>query len=92
MATDWPSASLNPMIGLAAAVRAIPITDAISAYTRGAAFAEFQDAVKGTLTRGALADFVMLSDDVLNLPPERLASVNVVMTVAGGKVVHRRRP
>ena len=92
MATDWPSASLNPMIGLAAAVRWMPIADAIAAYTAGGAFAEFQDAVKGTIVRGALADLVVLSDDVLRAPADRLAAITVVTTIAGGRVVHQRRP
>jgi len=91
-ATDWPSAPLNPMIGLAAAARDIPIADAIAAYTRGSAFAEFQETAKGTIVRGALADLVVLSDDVLRMPGDRLGRVAVVTTIAGGQVVHQRRP
>ena len=92
MATDWPSASLNPMIGIAAAARVMPVADAIAAYTKGSAFAEFQDRDKGTIVRGALADLAVLTDDVLHVPPERIASVATVMTIVGGKVVHQRRP
>lgn len=92
MATDWPSASLNPMIGLAAAVRSMAIADAIRAYTTGSAFAEFQDASKGTIVRGALADLVVLSDDILSAPPDRISAITVVTTIAGGRVVHQRRP
>ena len=92
LGTDWPSASLNPMLGLAAAARAIPIADAMAAYTRGSAFAEFQDTKKGVLAPGALADLVVLSDDVLTLPVDRIAAVTAVHTIAGGKIVHQRRP
>jgi predicted amidohydrolase YtcJ len=90
--SDWPSASLNPLAGLANAARVVPIVDAIRAYTSGSAFAEFQDAAKGTITRGALADLVVLSDDILRQPGERVSSAVVVTTIAGGKVVHQRRP
>lgn len=92
MATDWPAAPLNPLLGLAAAAREIPTRAALAAYTSGSAFAEFQESTKGTIVRGAIADVVVLSDDILRLPPDRIAGVSVVTTIAGGKVVHQRRP
>lgn len=90
--SDWPSASLNPFIGLATAARVMPIADVVRAYTKGSAFAEFQDGEKGTIVRGALADLVVLSDDVLRVTPDRIGSIAVVATIVGGKVVHQRRP
>jgi hypothetical protein len=108
LGTDWTVAPLNPMLTLyAATTRAtldgkhpegwvpeqkISIVEAVSAYTSGSAFAEFQDQVKGTIARGKLADLVILSDDVFNIPPVRLKDVQVLTTIAGGKVVHQRRP
>ena len=106
--TDWAVAPLNPMLGLyAATTRAtldgknpggwvpeqkISIEQAVTAYTAGSAFAEFQDRDKGTLSRGKLADLVILSDDIFSIPPERLKEVQVLTTVMGGKVVHQRQP
>jgi predicted amidohydrolase YtcJ len=90
--TDWPSAPLDPFLGLAAASRVTPVADAIRAYTRGSAFAEFQDTSKGALVRGALADLIILSDDVLHVPSDRIPSIVVVTTIVGGGVVHQRRP
>jgi len=108
LGTDWTVAPLNPMLTLyAATTRAtldgqhpdgwvpeqkISITEAVTAYTSGSAFAEFQDAVKGTIVRGKVADLVILSDDVFSIPAARLKDVRVLTTVAGGKVVHQRRP
>jgi predicted amidohydrolase YtcJ len=108
LGTDWTVAPLNPMLTLyAATTRAtldgkhpdgwvpeqkISITEAVRAYTSGSAFAEFQDAVKGTIVRGKVADLVILSDDVFSIPAARLKDVQVLTTVAGGKVVHQRRP
>jgi predicted amidohydrolase YtcJ len=92
MATDWPAAPLNPMIGLAAAGAHVPIASAVAAYTSGSAFAEFQDSAKGTLARGMLADLIVLSDDIFALPPDRIGTTTVLTTIAGGKVVHQRRP
>jgi predicted amidohydrolase YtcJ len=106
--TDWPVAPLNPMLSLyAATTRAtldgknpngwvpeqrVSIGDALAAYTRTAAFAEFQERDKGTIGRGKLADLVILTDDVLNIPPERIKDVRVLMTIVGGKVVYGPRP
>ena len=106
--TDWTVAPLNPMLTLyAATTRAtldgahpdgwvpeqkISITEAVQAYTSGSAFAEFQDTVKGTIVRGKIADLIILSDDLFSIPAARLKDVQVLTTVAGGKVVHQRRP
>ena len=108
LGTDWTVAPLNPMLTLyAATTRAtldgkhpdgwvpeqkISIAEAVRAYTSGSAFAEFQDAVKGTIVRGKVADLVILSDDVFSIPAARMKDVQVLTTVAGGKVVHQRRP
>jgi predicted amidohydrolase YtcJ len=106
--TDWTVAPLNPMLTLyAATTRAtldgknpagwmpeqkIAIADAVAAYTSGSAFAEFQEFDKGTIARGKLADLVVLSDDIFNIPAERIKDVRVLTTVAGGKIVHQRNP
>jgi predicted amidohydrolase YtcJ len=106
--TDWSVAPLNPLLGLyAATTRAtldgknpngwvpeqkISIEQAIAAYTSGSAFAEFQDQDKGTLARGKVADFVILSADVFAIPSVQLKDVQVLSTVVGGTVVHQRQP
>jgi len=106
--TDWPVAPLNPLLSLyAATTRAtldgqhpggwvpeqkVSIGDGLAAYTRTSAFAEFQDRDKGTIARGRLADLAILTDDILNIPPERIKDVRVLMTIVGGKVVYQRRP
>lgn len=108
LGTDWSVAPLNPMLTLyAATTRAtldgrnpggwvpeqkITIAEAVAAYTSGSAFAEFQDADKGTLARGKLADLVILSADIFTIPPAQIKDVRVLTTIAGGKVVHQRNP
>jgi predicted amidohydrolase YtcJ len=91
--TGWPSAPLNPMLAIDVAVaRGVTVAEALSAYTRGSAFAEFQERAKGTIARGALADMVILSDDILAISASRIKDVRVLTTIAGGKVVHQRKP
>jgi len=50
------------------------------------------NSAKGTLARGMLADLIVLSDDIFALPPDRVGTTTVLTTIAGGKVVHQRRP
>jgi len=102
--TDWPVAPLNPMDTLyAATTRAtldgrnpggwfpeqrLSIEEAIEAYTLGSAYAEFQEHDKGSITPGKLADFVMLSDDILRMPATDLRRVRVLKTWVGGVEVY----
>jgi predicted amidohydrolase YtcJ len=50
----------------------------------------FDDARKGSIEPGKLADLIVLSDDILSAPAERIRDANVMMTVVGGKVVFER--
>ncbi len=90
--SDWPSSPLNPMLRLAAAAAYATAPAALTAYTNGSAFAEFQEREKGTLARGKLADMVILSDDVFAIPAPPIDGVKVLTTIVGGKVVHQRNP
>ena len=106
--TDWSVAPLNPLLGLyAATTRAtldgrnpngwvpeqkISIEQAVTAYTVGSAFAEFQERDKGTLARGKLADLVILSADIFSIPAVQLKDTQVLTTIVGGTVIHQRQP
>jgi predicted amidohydrolase YtcJ len=106
LGTDWYVAPLDPIQTLyAATTRAtldgknpngwvpeqkITIAEAVSAYTAGSAYAEFQESEKGTLERGKLADLVLLSDDIFTIPSAAIVNVKVTMTIVGGKVVFQR--
>lgn len=101
--TDWFVAPLNPMWGVFAAVtrrtldgknpggwvpeQKLTVQETVHAYTVGSAYAEFQEKTKGTLTPGMLADFVILSDDIFTVTPEKIWDVRVLKTFVGGKVV-----
>jgi predicted amidohydrolase YtcJ len=105
--TDWPVAPLDPMLGVYAAVtratldgknpggwipeEKITLPEAIEAYTMGAAFTEFQENEKGSISPGKLADMVILSDNIFELKPEAIRNVKVKTTIVGGKVVYGER-
>ena len=61
---------------------------AVEAYTREAAFAEFAEADKGTLEPGKLADLAMLSQDIFTVPLPELPKTRSLLTLVGGKIVN----
>jgi predicted amidohydrolase YtcJ len=70
----------------------ITVEEALKAYTWGSAYAAFQEKERGILAPGCLADFVVLSRDILD-PKERdhIGEAQVLMTVVGGKVVYEKK-
>ena len=63
---------------------------ALRAYTFSAAFAAFEDKLKGSLEAGKLADVTVLSRDILTVPEDDILSAEVVYTIVGGKVSFER--
>ena len=104
--SDWDVAPISPLLGIAAAVtratidgkqpngwvpeQKITVEEALRAYTVSAAYAAFEEKDKGSLESGKLADFVILSHDVLSAPPQSIEKIQVETTVVGGKVVYSR--
>jgi len=67
----------------------ISVEAALRHYTRDAAYASFDEQVRGTLTAGKLADFVVLSQDILTIPPAEILNTKVLLTVMGGRDTYR---
>jgi len=61
---------------------------AIRAYTAHAAWCSFEENIKGTITTGKLADFVVLSANPLKAAPDKIKYIRVLETVLGGKTVY----
>jgi hypothetical protein len=103
--SDWFVAPPAPLEGIYAAVtrrtiddkhpggwvpaQRITVEEALRAYTVDAAYASFEEGLKGTITPGLLADIVMLERNIFDIPPEQIRDVRVAMTVAGGRTVYR---
>ena len=108
LGTDWDVAPLNPLLTVYAAVtratldgknpdgwvpeQKLKVSEAVEAYTLGSAYAEFQDAIKGSITPGKLADMVILSDDIFTIDPRLIRNVTVERTIVGGKIVFEKTP
>jgi predicted amidohydrolase YtcJ len=60
--------------------------EALKSYTINAAFAGFEEAIKGSLTPGKLADVTVFSKDLMTIPEDQIPSVQVLYTIVGGKV------
>ncbi|PSQ55180.1 MAG: amidohydrolase [Bacteroidetes bacterium QH_10_64_37] len=65
-------------------------TTALHACTQGAAYAAFQEDEVGSISVGKRADFVVLSQDLMTVPPGRLRDTEVMATYLGGTPVHAR--
>jgi predicted amidohydrolase YtcJ len=63
--------------------------EAVKSFTRWAAYASFEEDMKGALRSGMLADFVVLSADIMTIPVQEIPNTKVVTTVLGGKIVYQ---
>jgi predicted amidohydrolase YtcJ len=97
--SDWTVAPYNPMLGIHAALNRQPwapgnpdqrltLEETLIAYTRDAAYAEFQEDQKGQLKPGYLADLVMLSADIFQTPAEEIKDITPLLTIVDGKTTY----
>jgi hypothetical protein len=68
----------------------ISIDDALKICTVNGAYASFEEHVKGSITAGKLADFVILGQDLHTADPDGIKETPIIRTVVGGETVHRR--
>jgi hypothetical protein len=85
----------NPFLNIMLAVtreenpaEALTREEAVAAYTRGSAYAEFKEHDKGTLAIGMLADLAVLSQDIFSVRVDALPATVSVFTVVGGTPVY----
>jgi predicted amidohydrolase YtcJ len=103
--SDWPVVTLNPWEGVQTAVtrqttdgkpeagfvpeQRLTVAQAIEGYTLGAAFAGRREKSEGSLEAGKLADLIIVSQNVLEIVPQKLADTKVLTTIVGGKLVYQ---
>jgi predicted amidohydrolase YtcJ len=68
----------------------VPVATALKALTIWPAWQYFEEKSKGTIEVGKLADFVILSENPLTVPPEKLADIKVVETIKEGVSIYER--
>lgn len=91
LGSDGP---INPFLNILFATthparrgEALTREQAVIAYTRGSAYAEFAEHEKGMLAPGMLADLAVLSRDIFLAPPGELPATTSVLTMIGGRIV-----
>ena len=66
----------------------LDVMEAVRLYTRNAAYAGFEEKIKGSIEPGKLADLVVLSEDPFEIAADGLKEIRVLTTIIGGEVVH----
>ena len=87
--SDCPMEPLSPLLGIEAAVKRgeqqVSVEDALRMYTVNAAYASFEEQIKGSIEVGKLADFTILSNDPQSA--EKIKEISVCMVVLDGKII-----
>ena len=102
--SDWAVAPASPLYGIYAATtrrtldnknpdgwvpeQKITVEQALYAYTKNAAYASFEEDIKGTLEIGKYADFVVLSENLFKIEPTTIRDVKILETYVNGKSVY----
>jgi predicted amidohydrolase YtcJ len=77
--------------GVMGAAQKISRTEALQVATINNAYLTFEEALKGSIEPGKLADLVVLPEDILTCPEKHIEQMSVALTMVGGKIVYRRR-
>jgi len=104
--SDFPVENPNPLWGFYAAVTRQKIDgtppngwfpnqrmsreEALRSWTIEGAYAAFEEGRKGSLEPGKMADFVMLSGDIMTMPAAEIPRTRVMLTVVSGKIAYQR--
>ncbi len=104
--SDLPVERTNPLISFSASVsrqdakgwpaggwypeQRMTRDEALKSMTIWAAYAGFMEKEVGSLAPGKLADFVVLDQDIMRVPPELILQTNVLATYLGGKAVFQK--
>jgi hypothetical protein len=105
--SDFPVESANPLLGIYAAAtrqdaagrpaggwmpyQKMSREEALRSFTLAAAYAAHAESVLGSLEAGKLADLVLLSKDIMYVPPGEILTAVVRLTMIGGEVVYEQR-
>jgi len=105
--SDWPVVTIDPWLGMQVAVtrqdiegrpaggwlpqQRLSVADAVYAYTMGGAFAMRRETEEGSIEIGKLADLILVSQNIFEVEPGKIAETKSVLTMVGGRVVFESR-
>lgn len=103
--SDFPVEHPNPMLGFYAAItrqdakgwpdggwfprQKLSREEALKSWTLDGAYAAFEESKKGSIAPGKLADFLVLSKNIMEVDPKEILSTKIWLTFVGGKAVHQ---
>jgi predicted amidohydrolase YtcJ len=103
--SDWPVVTLNPWEGIQTAVtrqtaegtpaggfvpeQRLTVEQAVDAYTLSAAFAGRREKTEGSLEEGKQADLIIVSQNIFDINPRKIAGTKIVATIVGGRLVYQ---
>ncbi|MFX1553084.1 MAG: amidohydrolase [Promethearchaeota archaeon] len=96
--SDCPVEDPNPILGLHALVNrngfipkeCISMKEALKSYTINAAYAAFEEKIKGSIKVGKLADLIILDKNPLEISINEIRNIQVLETIIRGKTVYKR--
>jgi predicted amidohydrolase YtcJ len=68
----------------------LTMADSVRLYTLGAAYASYEEKLKGSIETGKLADFTVLSKDIYRVEPREILTTEALYTILGGKIVFQK--
>ncbi len=96
--SDCPVEPIDPLSGIWAAVtrktvaeESLTVEEALKTYTLNASYASFDEDKKGVIKAGKFADLTILSDDIFQIPPDKIRNVAAEMVIVDGKIVYVRK-
>jgi predicted amidohydrolase YtcJ len=105
--SDWPVVTISPWPGLQVAVtrqdldglpaggwlpqHKVSLADAVYAYTMGGAYAMHREKDEGSIEAGKLADLILVSQNIFEVDPYKIAETKVILTMVGGRIVFDAR-
>lgn len=84
----WAAVTRNSDAGVFVPEQAVSVDEALRMLTIWSARAQGEDAVKGSIEPGKLADLVVISRDIRKIPPDEIRGLQVLQTIVAGKVVY----
>jgi len=101
--SDFPVESINPFLGIYAAItrkdlsgnpaggwysrQCLSVEEAVRSFTVDAAYASFEESIRGSLEAGKFADFVVLPVDIMSIETSLIPEIKPLATVVGGEIV-----
>ncbi len=108
LGSDFPVEFVNPLFGFHSAVartddknfpeggfqmeNALSREEALRGMTIWAAYSQFEEKTRGSIEKGKFADFVILEDDIMKAPLQKIRQINVLRTVIGGESLYKKAP